>query len=77
MRHAWTGFLESIAVETNFATKLKYQVRPTQEAVAQGAANIIGGLTMCYPVVGSFSRSASAFDVSSALRCSFCNLAFS
>lgn len=53
------GFLESIAVETNFATKRKYQVRPTQEAIAQGAANIIGGLTMCYPVVGSFSRSAA------------------
>ena len=72
MRHAWTGFLESIAVETNFATKLKYQVRPTQEAVAQGAANIIGGLTMCYPVVGSFSRSATnaSYDSQSPM----CNL---
>ena len=66
------GFLESIAVETNFATKLKYQVRPTQEAVAQGAANIIGGLTMCYPVVGSFSRSAAnaSYDSQSPM----CNL---
>ncbi|EKX45765.1 hypothetical protein GUITHDRAFT_55084, partial [Guillardia theta CCMP2712] len=53
------GYLESIAVETKFATILKYPVRPTQEAIAQGAANIMGGLTFCYPVVGSFSRSAT------------------
>jgi len=52
------GYLESIAVETKFATMRKYQVRPEQEAFAQGMANVIGGMTSCYPVVGSFSRSA-------------------
>jgi len=66
------GYLESIAVETKFATILKYPVRPTQEAIAQGAANIMGGLTFCYPVVGSFSRSAT--NASYGSQSPMCNL---
>ena len=53
------GYLESIAVETKFANQFKYQINPTQEAFAQGWANIFGGLTLSYPAVGSFSRSAT------------------
>ena len=53
------GYLESVAVETKFANQFKYQINPTQEAFAQGWANIFGGLTMAYPAVGSFSRSAT------------------
>ena len=44
------GYLESIAVETKFATQLGYTVRPSQEGLALGAANVIGGFTMAYPV---------------------------
>eukprot|EP00292_Cryptomonas_paramecium_P033713 CAMPEP_0113704568 /NCGR_PEP_ID=MMETSP0038_2-20120614/26596_1 /TAXON_ID=2898 /ORGANISM="Cryptomonas paramecium" /LENGTH=709 /DNA_ID=CAMNT_0000629373 /DNA_START=591 /DNA_END=2720 /DNA_ORIENTATION=- /assembly_acc=CAM_ASM_000170 len=53
------GYLESIAVETKFANQFKYQINPTQESIAQGWANILAGLTMAYPAVGSFSRSST------------------
>mmetsp|Transcript_62022 Transcript_62022/g.147806 ORF Transcript_62022/g.147806 Transcript_62022/m.147806 type:complete len:878 (-) Transcript_62022:50-2683(-) len=66
------GYLESIAVETKFATMLKYTVRPEQEAFAQGMANLVGGMTSCYPVVGSFSRSATNASYES--QSPMCNL---
>ena len=52
------GYLESIAIETKFGSIFKYQIRPTQEAVALGFANLFSGLTAGYPITGSFSRSA-------------------
>ena len=66
------GYLESIAVETKFATQLGYNVQPAQEAFALGAANIIGGLTFAYPCVGSFSRSATNASYES--QSPLCNL---
>ena len=53
------GYLESIAVETKYGSLYKYQIRPTQEAVALGFANLMSGLTGGYPITGSFSRSAT------------------
>eukprot|EP00292_Cryptomonas_paramecium_P003604 CAMPEP_0113726162 /NCGR_PEP_ID=MMETSP0038_2-20120614/40239_1 /TAXON_ID=2898 /ORGANISM="Cryptomonas paramecium" /LENGTH=597 /DNA_ID=CAMNT_0000656659 /DNA_START=40 /DNA_END=1828 /DNA_ORIENTATION=+ /assembly_acc=CAM_ASM_000170 len=66
------GYLESIAVETKFAHMFRYQINPTQESIAQGFANILGGCTLSYPAVGSFSRSSTnaAYGSKSAL----CNL---
>jgi sulfate permease, SulP family len=53
------GYLESIAVETKYGSIFKYQIRPTQEAVALGFANLVSGLTGGYPITGGFSRSAT------------------
>ena len=35
-----------------------YEVRPNQELLAQGAANMVGSLFSCMPVTASLSRSA-------------------
>lgn len=66
------GYLESIAVETKFATMFGYQINPTQEGLALGLANVIGGFTFAYPVVGSFSR--SAVNASYKSQSPLCNL---
>jgi len=66
------GYLESIAVETKFATQLGYKVQPAQEGFALGVANLIAGMTQAYPVVGSFSRSATNASYES--QSPLCNL---
>lgn len=52
------AFMEAISVGKHFARELRYEVRPSQELVALGAANLAGGLFGGYPVAGGFSRSA-------------------
>jgi len=54
------GFMESIAIGKNLATKHGYSLEAGQEMFALGAANFIGAMFSCYPVTGSFSRSAVA-----------------
>jgi SulP family sulfate permease len=41
-----------------FAARRRYRIRPGQEFVALGAANVTAGLFQGYPVAGSFSRTA-------------------
>lgn len=52
------GFMEAIAIAKAIATKTKDPLDPNQELIGQGIANIIGSFTQCFPVSGSFSRSA-------------------
>lgn len=54
------GFMESIAIGKNLATKHKYNLEAGQEMFALGMANFLGACFSCYPVTGSFSRSAVA-----------------
>jgi len=54
------GFMESIAIGKNLATKHGYSLEAGQEMFALGAANFVGAMFSCYPVTGSFSRSAVA-----------------
>lgn len=50
-------YIESYSIGATLAAKEREQIRPNQELIALGAANISAGLTGAYPVAGSFSRS--------------------
>jgi SulP family sulfate permease len=50
-------YIESYSIGATLAAKERYQIRPNQELIALGAANIGAGMTGAYPVAGSFSRS--------------------
>mmetsp|Transcript_114244 Transcript_114244/g.369117 ORF Transcript_114244/g.369117 Transcript_114244/m.369117 type:complete len:858 (-) Transcript_114244:88-2661(-) len=52
------GFMESIAISKNLATQHGYNLEARQELLALGVSNFVGSMFSCYPVTGSFSRSA-------------------
>jgi len=52
------GYMESIAIGKNLAAKNGYEIEAGQELFALGMANLVGACFSCYPVTGSFSRSA-------------------
>mmetsp|Transcript_26678 Transcript_26678/g.57995 ORF Transcript_26678/g.57995 Transcript_26678/m.57995 type:complete len:890 (-) Transcript_26678:597-3266(-) len=54
------GYMESIAIGKNLAAKHNYEIEAGQELFALGVSNLIGAMFSCYPVTGSFSRSAVA-----------------
>lgn len=53
------GFAETITVADDFAEKHKYEIRPNQELVAVGAANIFSGFFQGFIVGGGASQSAA------------------
>jgi len=52
------GYMESIAIGKNLAAKHGYEIDAGQEMFALGVSNFVGAMFSCYPVTGSFSRSA-------------------
>ena len=52
------GFMEAISIAKAIAAKTKQKIDPNQELIGQGLANLVGSVTQCFPVSGSFSRSA-------------------
>lgn len=52
------GYMESIAIGKSLAAKHSYELDAGQEMFALGLANLAGSVFTCYPVTGSFSRSA-------------------
>jgi sulfate transporter 4 len=52
------GYMESVAIGKNLASKHGYEIDAGQEMMALGLSNLLGGCFSCYPVTGSFSRSA-------------------
>ena len=53
------GYLETISIGKSLEAKQdEYRVRPNQELIALGLANMLGSLFKAYPVASSFSRSA-------------------
>ena len=52
------AMVESLAMAQYFASRRRYRIRPGQEFVALGAANVTAGIFQGYPVAGSFSRTA-------------------
>ncbi|TKJ39757.1 sodium-independent anion transporter [candidate division LCP-89 bacterium B3_LCP] len=52
------GFMEAISIARAMAAKTGQRLDPNQELIGQGLANILGSVSQCYPVSGSFSRSA-------------------
>lgn len=54
---AIVAYAISISMAKIFAQKLKYEVDPNQELLAQGASNIFGSFFGCVPIAASLSRS--------------------
>jgi len=52
------GYMESIAIGKALARKNDYKIDAGCEMVSLGMTNLIGSMFSCYPVTGSFSRSA-------------------
>ncbi|TXT25241.1 MAG: sulfate transporter [Gallionellaceae bacterium] len=52
------GFMEAISVAKAMAAKTKQRIEPNQELLGQGLSNLVGSLSLSFPVSGSFSRSA-------------------
>lgn len=52
------GLVETMAIGKAFARTNNYKIDPTQELLANGAANIVSCFVHSYPITGSFSRTA-------------------
>jgi MFS superfamily sulfate permease-like transporter len=52
------GFMESIAIAKQLASKHNYEIDSSKELLGLGMANLTAGLFSGYPITGSFSRSA-------------------
>ncbi len=59
---ALVGFMEAISMAKAIAAKTRQRLDPNQELIGQGLANLAGSFTQCYPVSGSFSRTAVNFN---------------
>ncbi len=59
---SFIGFIESSSVARTIATREKRQLDANQELKALGIANIAGSFFSGYPVTGSFSRTAVAYQ---------------
>ncbi len=58
---ALVSFAETYSVGKAIAAETKQKIDVDQEFIGQGLANMIGGFFQCYPVSGSFSRTAINF----------------
>lgn len=56
------GFVESVSVAQTLAAKRRQSIRPDQELIGLGMANIASALSAGYPVTGGFARSVVNFD---------------
>ncbi|WP_035919405.1 SulP family inorganic anion transporter [Leisingera aquimarina] len=56
------GFVESISVAQTLAAKKRERIRPDQELIGLGAANLGAAFSGGFPVTGGFSRSVVNFD---------------
>lgn len=52
------GFMEIISISKAVSAQTREPINMNQEMIGQGIMNIVGGFFQCYPVSGSFSRSA-------------------
>ena len=52
------GFTEAISIAKAMSAKTGQRINPDQELIGQGLGNLLGSFSGCYPVSGSFSRSA-------------------
>ncbi len=56
---ALIGFMQSSVIAKAIQTKRKnYKIRPNQELIALGLANMVGSFFQSYPTTGGFARSA-------------------
>jgi len=59
------SFMEAFSIAKSFSIKDKYDINSNQEMFANGMANLIGSFFSCYPVTGSFARTAINFRMGS------------
>ncbi len=60
---ALVSFAETYSVGKTISAQTKQRVDVDQEFVGQGLANLVGSFFQCYPVSGSFSRTAINYAV--------------
>lgn len=60
------GFVESVSIAQTLAAKRRQRIRPDQELIGLGAANLGAAVSGGFPVTGSFSRSVINFDAGAA-----------
>jgi SulP family sulfate permease len=58
---ALVSFAETYSVGKAISSQTKQKVDVNQEFIGQGLANLVGSFFQCYPVAGSFSRTAINF----------------
>lgn len=56
------SFVEAFSIAKAVAAKTRQHLSANQEMVGKGLANVLAGVSQGYPVSGSFSRTAVAFD---------------
>lgn len=56
------GFVESVSIAQTLAAKRRQSIRPDQELIGLGAANLAAAFSGGYPVTGGFARSVVNFD---------------
>lgn len=56
------GFIETISVAHTLAAKRRQRIRPEQELLGLGAANLAAAVSGGFPVTGGFARSVVNFD---------------
>ncbi len=59
---AFLSFVEAFSIAKAVASKTRQRLSADQEMVGKGLANLTAGVMQGYPVSGSFSRTAVAFD---------------
>jgi SulP family sulfate permease len=59
---AFLSFVEAFSIAKAVASKTRQRLSADQEMVGKGLANLVAGVFQGYPVSGSFSRTAVAFD---------------
>ena len=63
---AMVGYLETISIGKSLeATQDEYRIKPNQELIALGLANIFGSFFKAFPTTSSFSRSAINLETGS------------
>lgn len=60
------GFVESVSVAQTLAARKRQRIRPDQELIGLGAANLAAGFTGGFPVTGGFARSVVNADAGAA-----------
>lgn len=62
------GYVESVSVGKTLAARVRQRIRPNQELIALGSANVASAFSGGFPVTGGFSRSVVNFDAGAATQ---------
>jgi MFS superfamily sulfate permease-like transporter len=57
------GFVQAIAIAKRLAYKHSYEIHSSQEMIALGMSNLVGGMFQSFPVTGALGQTAANDDV--------------